>query len=114
WGAARLGCRCGGVVRRAAPGGSAAPAAPPPRPADRSDPRRPRVDKFDGAPPSTSLFAITASLSPANHAIRGDTADFWVKLSVSVCRIGQRKRHFGSLSPRAIFGVSFSGDAVAA
>src|SRR6516164_7746136 len=34
--------------------------------------------------------------------------------SVSVCRIGQRKRHFGSLSPRAIFGVSFSGDAVAA
>jgi len=33
---------------------------------------------------------------------------------VSVCRIGQRKRHFGALSPRAIFGVSFSGDAVAA
>ena len=28
-------------------------------------------------------------------------------------RIGQRKCHFGSLSPRAIFGVSFSGDAVA-
>jgi len=47
--------------------------------ADRSDTRRPRVDKFDSAPPSTSLFAITASLSPANHAIRGDTADFWVK-----------------------------------
>src|SRR5262249_61494991 len=75
-----LACRSCAAVRRAAPAGSAPPAAPTPRPADRSDTRRPRVDKFDGAPPSTSLFAITASLSPANHAIRGDTADFWVKL----------------------------------
>src|ERR1700730_16725487 len=32
---------------------------------------------------------------------------FLVLGSVSVCRIWQRKRYFGALSPRAIFGISF-------
>src|SRR2546426_4428593 len=32
---------------------------------------------------------------------------FLVLGSASVCRIGRRKRHFGTLSPRTIFGISF-------
>jgi hypothetical protein len=37
-----------------------------------------------------------------------ELGSFSVLDSVSVCRIGQRKRHFGALSPKAIFGISFS------
>jgi hypothetical protein len=50
--------------------GSAALTAPTPHPADRSDTRCPRVGKSDGAPPSTSLFAIAASPIAGDHAIQ--------------------------------------------
>jgi hypothetical protein len=49
------------VGRLAKPQGSAAPAAPALHPLDRSDSRCFPDDKSDGAPSSTSLFAITIS-----------------------------------------------------
>ena len=43
---------------------------------DHSDSRRPPADKSDGAPPSTSLFAITVSAVTVNHAIRRRATGF--------------------------------------
>jgi hypothetical protein len=63
-------CQFCAVARPAPPQGSTAPAASTPHPLDRSDTRRPPADKSDGAPPSTSLFAITVSAVAVNHAIR--------------------------------------------
>src|SRR5262249_25620485 len=72
------------------------------------------ISEFESYMPSHavgSLWRVYPS-SCSSHSVA--CRPFVVLGSVSVCRIGQRKRHFGSLSPSAIFGVSFSGDAVAA
>ena len=66
------------VARPAMPRGSRAPATRTPDPSDRSDNRCRLADRSDGAPPSTSLFAITVSPGAVNHAIRATS--FWVRL----------------------------------
>ena len=71
------GCRSCAVARLATPRGSAAPGAPTPHPSDRSDMRRPPLDISDGAPPSTSLFAITVRPVTVKRPIRPDATRFW-------------------------------------
>jgi hypothetical protein len=58
WHSSLLACRSYVVGRLAMPPGSVVPAVPTQHPAGRSDSRRPPADMLDGAPPSTSLFAI--------------------------------------------------------
>jgi hypothetical protein len=61
WHSSPRACRSCAVARQVSPRGSTAPAAPTPHRSDHSDSRRPPADKSDGAPPSTSLFAITVN-----------------------------------------------------
>jgi len=77
WRSSPPGCRSCAVARLATPRGSAATGAPTPHPSDRSDMRRPPLDISDGAPPSTSLFAITVRPVTVKRPIRPDATRFW-------------------------------------
>jgi len=64
---------------------------------------------------SSAICSLRAWKPPGTISRFWPSMKPWMRSSSRKATIvGQRGRHFGSLSPRAIFGVSFSGDAVAA